>query len=181
MAKRDDSNPKDRLGVKKVPLRFVPMVGLIWESLAFAEGASRYGEFNWRNRRVRRSVYCEAILRHTIALIAGEDIDPDSGLPHEAKIRACCAIMLDAAQTGDMIDDRFEKDMAARLLKQLTAGDYHAAGAKITRTPARTLDEVRAALERVRAADRRKQSRRAAHGRRGAAQRSASRRARQIA
>jgi hypothetical protein len=36
------------------------------------------------------------------------------------------AIMLDAAQTSDPIDDRFEKDMAARLLAQFTARDYHA-------------------------------------------------------
>jgi hypothetical protein len=168
-SKPDNANPKDRLGAKKVPLRLVPMVGLIWESLAFAEGARKYGEFNWRNRRVRRSVYCEAILRHVIALLAGEDIDPDSGLPHEAKIRACCSIMLDAALIGDLIDDRFEKDMAARLLKQLTAGDYHAAAGETTRTPARTLDEVRAALERGQAAERAGRSRRAARGRRGAA------------
>jgi hypothetical protein len=67
--------------------------------------------------------------------------------------------MLDAAQTGDLIDDRVEKDMTARLLKQLTAGDYQAAARKITRTPARTLDEVRAA-------ERRKQSRRTAGRRR---------------
>jgi hypothetical protein len=140
-----NANPKDRLGVKKVPLRLVPMVAVVWESLAFQEGARKYGEFNWRNRGVRRSVYCEAILRHTFALLAGEDIDPDSGLPHEAKIRACCAIMLDAAQTRDLIDDRFEKDMTPRLLKQLTAGDYHAATRRITRAPASTLDEVRAA------------------------------------
>jgi hypothetical protein len=64
--------------------------------------------------------------------------------------------MLDAPQTGD---DRFEKDMTARLPKRLTAGDYQAAARKITRTPARTLDEVRAA-------ERRKQSRRTAGRRR---------------
>jgi hypothetical protein len=33
-------------------------------------------------------------------------------------------------------------------IQTLSAGDYHADGGKITRTPARTLDEVRAALER---------------------------------
>jgi hypothetical protein len=73
---------------------------------------------------------------------------PYSGLPHEAKIRACCAIMLDAPQTGDFIDDRFEKDMTVWLLKQLTAGDYNVAARRISRTPARTLDKVRLALKR---------------------------------
>lgn len=144
IAPADDTNPKDRLGVKKPPLSLVPMVAVILESLAFAEGARKYGEFNWRRKKVKRRVYLEAILRHTIAALAGEDIDPDSGLPHEAKIRACCAIILDAKEVGCLIDDRFEMDAAATMLARYTANDYHAAAAKLTRTPARTLDEVRA-------------------------------------
>ena len=58
----DDTNPKDRLGVLKVPLDLVPMAGVIYEALAFAEGAIKYGEFNWRNKAVRRRVYLAAIL-----------------------------------------------------------------------------------------------------------------------
>jgi len=138
----DDTNPKDRLGVLKVPLDLVPMAGVIYEALAFAEGAIKYGEFNWRNKAVRRRVYLAAILRHTIAALAGEDLDPDSGLPHEAKIRACCGIILDAKECGNLIDDRFEKDSAAKLLNQMTSGSYHKKAAKLTRTPARTLGEL---------------------------------------
>lgn len=141
----DDTNPKDRLGLKKVPLSLVPMVVLVYLALAFAEGARKYGEFNWRRKAVRRRVYLEAILRHCIAALAGEDIDADSGLPHEAKIAACCAIILDAKECGNLIDDRFEKDATATVLARHTAGDYHAAAEAITRTPARTLDEVSAA------------------------------------
>lgn len=148
--RKDDTNPKDRLGIKKVPLSLVPMAGLIYEALAFAEGAAKYGEFNWRNKAVRRRVYLEAILRHALAALAGEDLDPDSGLPHEAKIRACCGIILDARECGNLIDDRFEKDAAARLLAQFTAGDYHARAARLTRTPARTLEQVRAQEARKR-------------------------------
>lgn len=151
MAKRnDDTNPKDRLGVKKPPLSLVPMSALIYESLAFAEGARKYGEFNWRRKAVRRRVYLEAILRHTLAALAGEDIDPDSGdlrIPHEAKIRACCGIILDAKEAGNLIDDRFEKDSAAALLAQFTAGDYHSSAALISRTPARMLGEIAADAE----------------------------------
>jgi hypothetical protein len=150
-ARKDDTNPKDRLGIKKVPLSLVPMAGLIYEALAFAEGAAKYGEFNWRRKAVRRRVYLEAILRHTLAALAGEDLDPDSRLPHEAKIRACCGIILDARECGNLIDDRFEKDATATLLAQFTAGDYHKAAAKLTRTPARTLDAVRAEAKRRKA------------------------------
>jgi hypothetical protein len=143
-ARKDDTNPKDRLGIKKVPLCLVPFVALIQMAMAFAEGARKYGAFNWRRKKVRRSVYIEAILRHAIALNAGEDIDPDSGLPHEAKLMACAAIMLDAKEAGCLIDDRYELDKAADLLAAFTAGDYHAAAKKLTQTPARTLDQVRA-------------------------------------
>lgn len=158
MSSDDDANPKDRLGVKKAPLSLVPMRGMILEAYAFAEGARKYGEFNWRRKAVRRRVYLEAILRHAIAALAGEDIDPDTivrdeagrvifaGLPHEAKIRACCGIILDAEAVGNLIDDRFERDTAADLLREMTAGDYAATAAGLTRTPARTLGELAAAV-----------------------------------
>jgi len=151
----DNANPKDRLGIKKVPLSLFPMVALVYGALAFMEGARKYGEFNWRNKPVKRRVYLEAILRHTLQALAGEDIDEDTvirddagnvtfpGIPHEAKIIACAAIILDANESGCLIDDRFEKDETASVMKRFTAGDYHEAAAKITRTPARTLDEVR--------------------------------------
>jgi hypothetical protein len=163
--RKDDANPKDRLGVKKPPLSIVPMSAFIEEAFAFAEGAAKYGEFNWRNKPVKRRVYLEAILRHTIAALAGEDFDPDTfkatgrKISHEAKIRACCAIIIDARQIGNLIDDRFEKDNAGALLAAFTSGDYHAAAARLTRTPARTLGKIadeglRAALRRRRKARR---------------------------
>jgi hypothetical protein len=51
--------------------RRVPMIGVIYEVMAFTEGANKYGAFNWRNKAVRRRVYLEAILRHTVAALAG--------------------------------------------------------------------------------------------------------------
>ena len=59
--------------------------------------------------------------------LAGEDYDPDTfkatghKIPHEAKIRACCGIIIDAQECGNLIDDRFEKDSTARLLSLFTA------------------------------------------------------------
>lgn len=158
--KKDDTNPKDRLGCKKAPLNLLPDVAVIYGAMAFAEGARKYGEYNWRRKRVRIGVYVEAMRRHLVAFNAGEDIDPDSGLPHEAKILACCAILLDARESGCLVDDRFEKNAAARLLARFASGDYHAAAAKLTRTPARTLGEV--ASDTARAKRRRARARRRA-------------------
>ena len=151
----DAANPKDRLGVKKPPLSLIPMPALIYEAIAFLEGAEKYGEFNWRNKPVKRRVYLEAILRHCLSALAGEDFDHDTfkatgrKVPHEAKIRACCGIIIDADHVGNLIDDRFEKDKTAELLAAFTAGDYHKAAARLTRTPARTLGDLRAAADRA--------------------------------
>lgn len=140
---KDDSNPKDRLGALKVPLRLNPGVALVYMALVFELGAWKYGEFNWRNKKVRLTVYSEAIQRHNFALASGEDIDAESGLPHTAHIMACCAIIEDARACNALIDDRFEKDMTATLLNALMSSNYNAAVHATTRSPARTLDEIR--------------------------------------
>ncbi len=158
MSDNDDTNPKDRLGVKKPSLFYIPKVAILMLGYAFAEGARKYGAFNWRRKKVKRSVYIDAIYRHLIALESGEDIDGDTiihdaetgevifpGIPHEAKIMACCALMIDAKRVGCLIDDRFELDTSAAYLAERTSGDYHAAAAALTLTPARTLDELRGA------------------------------------
>lgn len=141
----DQTNPKDLMGVKKAPLFLVPNVARIYMSLVFKHGADKYGAFNWRNKKVRRSIYIEAIDRHLIALAAGEDKDPDSGLPHEAHIMACCAIMLDAKSVDCLIDDRYEKDKSAELLASLVDKNYYQAVGANPKAPARTLDEVNSA------------------------------------
>jgi len=144
---KDTTNPKDRLGALKVPLRLVPGVAMIFTALVFELGAWKYGEYNWRNKAVRIIVYTEAIQRHNMALAAGEDIDPESGLPHTGHIMACAAIIEDARAAGSLIDDRFEKDGAAMVLNALIADNYNAAVHLGTRSPARTLTEANGPVE----------------------------------
>jgi hypothetical protein len=75
-------------------------------SLAHAEGARKYGLFNWRTNKVCATTYIGAIMRHLTAWQDGEDLDPDSGLTHLAKIAACCNILMDAQHCGTLVDDR---------------------------------------------------------------------------
>lgn len=140
---RDSANPKDSLGARKVPLGETCGVAEIWWALAQADGAYKYGTKNWRNKKVRISVYLEAARRHIMLMVAGEDIDRKSGVPHAGHVMACMAIIEDARAAGCLIDDRSEKDMAAEVLNTLTSDDYDAATLRLTRTPARSLDEVR--------------------------------------
>jgi len=83
-------------------------------------GARKYGSFNWREKSVSRVEYISAARRHLLALLDGEDNDPDSGLPHEAHAAGCMAVLLDAMSLGKMIDDRPTKGAAPQLLKQFT-------------------------------------------------------------
>lgn len=140
---KDDTNPKDRLGALKVPLHLIPSVPMIYAALVFELGAYKYGEFNWRDRSVRITVYTGAIQRHTLALAAGEDIDPESGLPHTGHIIACACIIEDARAAGGLIDDRYAKDGAAMLMAKMTADNYTSAMLAQSRTPCQSLGELR--------------------------------------
>jgi hypothetical protein len=70
------------------------------------EGAAKYGRHNYRIAGVRASVYYDAAMRHLMAWWEGEDIDPDSGLPHVVKAMACFAVLRDAQINGKLNDDR---------------------------------------------------------------------------
>lgn len=111
-----DTNPKDLVASNKVPLHLVPQSVNVAMAMAFLEGASKYGAFNWRATGVRASVYFSALQRHLTAWINGEEIDPDSGLPHTFKMAACVAIIIDAHVAGVLVDDRpIEAPIAAMM------------------------------------------------------------------
>jgi hypothetical protein len=99
-------NPKDLMGAKKVPLGQVPPVAIAHESCAFLDGALKYGFRNWRGKKVSALIYIDAVRRHLSAWEEGEEIAPDSGVHHLGHARACLGILLDAQETGNLIDDR---------------------------------------------------------------------------
>jgi hypothetical protein len=112
----DTTNPKDAVGVQKAPLRFVPPALVIEVAPAMANGAGKYGAYNWREKDVRASIYGEAILRHLYAWMDGEERAADSGVTHLGHVGACVAILLDATANGNLIDDRPMAGPAAALM-----------------------------------------------------------------
>lgn len=112
----DNTNPKDRLGVLKAPLRLVPPALAIETARAMANGAKKYGPYNWRDTEVRVTVYLEAILRHVMAYMDGEETAEDSGIDHLAHAAAGLAIIFDARAVGTLLDDRPTRGPAAKLL-----------------------------------------------------------------
>lgn len=101
-------NPKHIRAMKdgKDPLEYIVYDMLKLDAAVHKHGADKYGISNWRMQEILASTYEGAILRHFVAWARGEDIDPDSGLPHLAHIRACCAVVLDSEIHGTLIDDR---------------------------------------------------------------------------
>jgi hypothetical protein len=100
------TNPKDLIGSTKLPLNLVPDTLAIYAVMAFAEGASKYGAFNWRIAGVRFSIYMAAHDRHQKKMWNGEWADPKTKVPHIASMIACLAIVADARECGKLTDDR---------------------------------------------------------------------------
>ena len=114
------ANPKHAAGSSKVPLHYVPMSAIVKMALVFEVGGKKYGLLNWRDTDVVRSVYLDALGRHYMALLDGQDLDEETGYPQEAHIMACAAILIDAKELGRLIDDRGTPGNVAEILKSYT-------------------------------------------------------------
>lgn len=100
------TNPKDMIGSTKLPYHLVPDTGAVIETLAFLDGALKYGAFNWRVAGVRASIYIDACKRHLDKWWAGEECDPVSGVEHLGHALACIKIIYDAMLANKLTDDR---------------------------------------------------------------------------
>lgn len=120
-----DINPKDLVGNIKPHVELVPPVGLLHASVAHLDGALKYGPYNWRTKKVRMLVYIAAAMRHLQELLDGDDWNTDTttGIRcrHEGNVLACMNIILDARETGNLIDDRPVKGAASNLIRALKA------------------------------------------------------------
>jgi len=103
---KKESNPKDNVGVRKVPLHVVSSPVLMEMALGMFDGDRKYGAHNYRVAGVKASIYYDAMMRHAMAWWEGEDIDKDSGLSHVTKIMSCMSVLRDAMINDNWIDDR---------------------------------------------------------------------------
>jgi hypothetical protein len=123
-----NENPKDLVGRKKVALLSVlSSASILHEARAMNHGAHRalkvdgsrgYGPFNWRGNKVLASIYVDACMRHLLSWFDGEENADDSGIHHLGHAKACLGILLDAIETGNLVDDRPPKGKAAEILER---------------------------------------------------------------
>jgi len=58
-------------------------------------GATKYAPGNWRNVENAQARYIDAALRHINAHVQGDELDPESGLPHLAHAIASISFSLE--------------------------------------------------------------------------------------
>jgi hypothetical protein len=125
----------DRLpafGAQKPDLSLIPPVALHHCALAFENGAAKYGPFNWRENSVEARTYVAASLRHLCDWLDGAEHSSDTSPPvhNLGHVMACCAILLDAQELGNLIDDRPLPGKSADVLERLKASKVRAAQAR---------------------------------------------------
>lgn len=126
------TNPKTFMGKRKLPMfSVVSPASMIYEADAMRYGAfdaprvdgkKGYGPFNWRENPIEASVYVDAAARHIMAWQDGEDLAADSLVHHLAHAKATLGIIIDALESGTLIDDRpkIKSGVASRLLAERT-------------------------------------------------------------
>lgn len=117
---RKAADPKAHL---KAPLELIPPCAAEAEAFVLYHGAvtKGRGKWNWRQpgQRCHLMGMVAAIERHCLAIKRGEWLDPESGKPHMAHIRAGAGIVMDAMEFGSLVDDRpLTKDELQDLLNQ---------------------------------------------------------------
>lgn len=65
----------------KAPISFIPSEYIEGTAEVFKFGAKKYAAHNYR-KGLAHSRLLDAAMRHILAILRGEELDPESGLPH---------------------------------------------------------------------------------------------------
>lgn len=71
-------------------------------------GAKKYAAHNWR-QGISNSRLIAAMLRHLFAIMRGEYIDPESGLPHIDHVGCCWMFLSNNMKNRPDLDDGWNK------------------------------------------------------------------------
>lgn len=98
-------------GVKPERYSLIPVEALDIMAKLYGFGAQKYAAHNWR-KGYEWSKSFDSLFRHATAALRGEDIDPETGLPHLAGAAFHCFTLMVFMEEQREFDDRFkpEKD-----------------------------------------------------------------------
>ena len=92
-------------GQKDEQLGAVDPVSLLELAAVAGYGADKYERFNYL-KGFEWSLSMDALFRHVLAFWAGEDNDPESGLPHTAHAAWHCLALCSYIRRNTEFDDR---------------------------------------------------------------------------
>lgn len=106
------TNPELKKGVKydqdKPPMALLDPEFLEEVARVLGFGAAKYAADNWRNGISYRRLI-SAAYRHLGAISRGEDIDPESGLPHTGHLACCNMFLSHMIRKRPDLDDRYKE------------------------------------------------------------------------
>jgi hypothetical protein len=121
-----DSNLKTAAAIGKPTFEAIPPIAIFGLGAAMADGAKKYGRYNWRSTEVTASVFYNAMLRHLFAWWSGEDYALDSLIHHLNHLQASAAIIQDAQLHNVFNDDRNpSKDFDIEAMMRIIKNESH--------------------------------------------------------
>ena len=90
----------------KPRMSLVPQLAKLEVAKVMTYGAEKYAAYNWMEG-FDWTLLSDAIERHATAFNCGEDIDPESGLPHLAHIACSAMMLLENTFLHPELDDRW--------------------------------------------------------------------------
>lgn len=85
---------------EKVDMTILPPSFLIETATALTYGSRKYDRYNFLRLEGAGQRYAAAMMRHWVAWMSGEDIDPDSGLSHLSCASANLAMLIASDSHG---------------------------------------------------------------------------------
>jgi hypothetical protein len=106
-----DSSQGKKFDQGKPSISNIPAEFILGVANVFNFGAQKYGRHNYR-QGLAHSRCLDAAARHLLAIMNGEDIDPESGLPHVYHL-GCSVAMYDWNRVHHPeLDDRYKEPIA---------------------------------------------------------------------
>lgn len=111
MSLKDFDSKNKNGGIKndghKPRMSLVPQVALMEVAKIMTYGEYKYDAYNWMNG-FNWTFLTDAIDRHKIAFLCGEDIDPESGFHHMGHVAASSLMALENCYLHPERDDRWK-------------------------------------------------------------------------
>jgi hypothetical protein len=103
------SEPGLKYDQEKLPMDLLDPDALAGLAAVLQFGAKKYAAHNWRGG-ISYSRLIAALLRHTFAILRGEYIDDESGLPHVDHLGCCWMFLSHMMKRRPDLDDLYKHE-----------------------------------------------------------------------